>query len=133
PVIVLVHGSEASSALDSYQFQRLLPAHAVGAFVYDKRGTGRSQGKYTQDFSLLADDVVAAMHEARRLAGARLTRIGYHGGSQGGWGGPIAANRAPVDFVIAAFGLAVSVIDEDQEEVAIEMREEGHSPSEIAD
>ncbi len=133
PVIVLVHGSEASSALDSYQFQRLLPAHAVGAFVYDKRGTGHSQGKYTQDFSLLADDVVAAMHEARRLAGARLTRIGYHGGSQGGWVGPIAANRAPVDFVIAAFGLAVSVIDEDQEEVAIEMREEGHSPAEIAD
>jgi uncharacterized protein len=132
PVVVLVHGSEQDSALNTFPLQRLLPAHGVGAFVYDKRGTGRSQGIYTQDFSLLADDAVAAMREARRLAGARLTRIGYHGGSQGGWVAPLAANRAPVDFVIAAFALAVSVIDEDQQEVEIEMREKGHSPAEIA-
>ena len=37
-----------------------------------------------------------------------------------------------MDFVISAFGLAVSVIDEDQEEVEIEMREEGHSRARIA-
>jgi pimeloyl-ACP methyl ester carboxylesterase len=131
PVVVLVHGSEQDSALDSYPLQRLLPAYGVGAFVYDKRGTGRSQGAYTQDFSLLADDAVAAMREARRLAGSRLTRIGYHGGSQGGWVAPLAANRARADFVIVAFGLAVSVIDEDRQEVEIEMRERGHSRAEI--
>jgi len=132
PVVVLVHGSEQDSALDSFFLQRLLPASGVGAFVYDKRGTGRSAGTYTQDFSRLADDAVAAMREARRLAGSRLTRIGYHGGSQGGWVVPIAANRARVDFVIVAFGLAVSVIDEDQQEVEMEMREKGHSRAEIA-
>jgi uncharacterized protein len=132
PVVVLVHGSEQSSALDFHQLQRLLPAYGVGVYVYDKRGTGRSQGTYTQNFNLLADDVVAAMREARRLAGSRLARIGYWGGSQGGWVAPLAANRAPVDFVIAAFALAVSVIDEDQQEIEIEMREKGHSPAEIA-
>jgi pimeloyl-ACP methyl ester carboxylesterase len=132
PVVVLVHGSEQSSALDFHQLQRLLPAYGVGAFVYDKRGTGRSAGTYTQDFSVLADDVVAAMREARRLAGSRLTRIGYWGGSQGGWVAPLAGNLARVDFVIVAFGLAVSIIDEDQQEVEIEMREKGHSPAEIA-
>jgi uncharacterized protein len=132
PVVVLVHGAEQDSALDFHQLQRLLPAYGVGVFVYDKRGTGRSAGTYTQDFSLLADDAVAAMREARRLAGSRISRIGYHGGSQGGWVVPLAANRAPVDFVIVAFGLAVSVIDEDQQEVEIEMREKGHSPAEIA-
>jgi len=131
PVVVLVHGSEQDSALDFHQLQRLLPAYGVGVYVYDKRGTGRSQGAYTQDFNLLADDVVAAMREARRLAGSRLTRIGYWGGSQGGWVAPLAANRAQVDFVIAAFALAVSVIDEDQQEVEIEMREKGHSRAEI--
>ncbi len=132
PIVVLVHGSEQDSALATYPLQRVLPAAGVGAFVYDKRGTGASGGHYTQDFSLLADDAVAAMREARRLAGPRLGRIGYHGGSQGGWVAPLAANRAPVDFVIVAFGLAVSVIDEDQEAVEIEMREKGHSPEEIA-
>jgi dienelactone hydrolase len=132
PVVVLVHGSEQDSALNSFFLQRLLPAYGVGAFVYDKRGTGRSAGTYTQDFSLLADDAVAAMREARRLAGSRLTRIGYQGGSQGGWVAPIAANRARVDFVIVCYGLAVSIIDEDQQEVEIEMRNKGHSPAEIA-
>jgi pimeloyl-ACP methyl ester carboxylesterase len=132
PVVVLLSGSEQDSALETLFLQRLLPAYGVGAFVYDKRGTGRSAGTYTQDFSLLADDAVAAMREARRLAGARLTRIGYDAGSQSGWVAPIAANRARVDFVIAGYSLAVSVIDEDQQEVEIEMREKGHSPAEIA-
>src|SRR6478672_3843092 len=116
PIAVLIHGAERDSARDSYALQRLLPAENVGVFVYDKRGTGGSDGKYTQDFDTLADDAVAAMREARQIAGTRCARIGYQGGSQGGWVAPIAATRAPVDFVIVSFGLAVSVIDEDQEE-----------------
>jgi uncharacterized protein len=133
PIVVLLHGAEHDSGRDFYALQRLLPAEGVGAFVFDKRGTGASSGSYTQDFSILADDGVSAMHEAKRLAGSRAGRIGYQGGSQGGWVAPIAANVEHVDFVIVCFGLAVSVIDEDQQEVEIEMREKGHSPAEIAD
>jgi dienelactone hydrolase len=132
PIVVLVHGSEDFSARDFYALQRLLPAEGVGAFVYDKRGTGASGGKYTQDFSLLADDAVAAMREARRLAGLRAGRVGYQGGSEGGWVAPIAASRAPVDFVIVGFGLAVSPIEEDRSELELEMKLKGHSPDEIA-
>jgi uncharacterized protein len=132
PIVVLVHGAEKESARESYALQRLLPAENVGAFVYDKRGTGGSEGKYTQDFDTLADDVVAAMREAKRIAGTRSARIGYQGGSQGGWVAPLAATRVPVDFVIVSFGLAVSVIDEDQQEVALEMRLKGHSEEEIS-
>jgi len=130
--VVLVHGAERESARESYALQRLLPAENVGAFVYDKRGTGGSEGKYTQDFDTLADDVVAAMREAKRIAGTRSARIGYQGGSQGGWVAPLAATRVPIDFVIVSFGLAVSVIDEDQQEVALEMRLKGHSEEEIS-
>jgi pimeloyl-ACP methyl ester carboxylesterase len=72
------------------------------------------------------------MREAKRIAGTRCARIGYQGGSQGGWVAPIAATHAPVDFVIVSFGLAVSVIDEDQEEVALEMRLKGHTQEEIS-
>ncbi len=131
-IVVLIHGSETDSARDFQPLQRLLPAEGVGAFVYDKRGTGGSGGKYTQDFSLLANDAVAALREARRLAGTRAGRIGYMGGSEGGWVAPLAATRAPVDFVIVGYGLAFSVIDEDQQEVALEMRLKGHSPEEMA-
>ena len=132
PIVVLIHGSEDDSAL-TYQFlQRMLPSEGVGVFVYDKRGTGKSAGHYTQDYSLLADDAVAALREARQLAGSRVGRIGYQGGSQAGWVAPIAANRTSVDFVIVCFGLAVNVIDEDQEAVELQMREKGYPPEVIA-
>src|SRR5580692_1742461 len=121
PVVVLVHGSEHDSALDSYALQRMFPAQGIGAFVYDKRGTGVSGGTYTQSFEVLAKDAIAAMNEAKRLAGARLGRIGYQGGSEGGWVVPLAVNRAPVDFAIVSFGLAVTVLEEDQESVALDM------------
>jgi len=132
PIVVLVHGAERNAARESYALQRLLPAQGVGVFVYDKRGTGGSGGKYSQDFDMLADDAVAAMREARRLAGPRAGRVGYQGGSQGGWVVPMAAARAPVDFAIVSFGLAVSVIDEDQQQVELEMRTKGHKPEDIA-
>jgi pimeloyl-ACP methyl ester carboxylesterase len=132
PIVVLIHGSEFSSARDSYALQRLLPSQGIGVFVYDKRGTGASGGRYTQDYSRLADDAVLALKEARRLAGPRAGRIGYQGGSQGGWVAPLAATRAPVDFVVVSFGLAVSPVEEDNEEIELEMKLAGHGPAETA-
>jgi len=75
---------------------------------------------------------VAALGEARRLAGARAGRVGYQGGSQGGWIVPLALQRAPADFGVVSFGLAVSVIDEDQQAVALEMKLKGHSLEDTA-
>ncbi|MET0497456.1 MAG: alpha/beta hydrolase [Steroidobacteraceae bacterium] len=122
PVVVLLHGSESDSSLLFNSMQRRLPAAGIGVFVYDKRGTGKSTGTYTQDFTLLARDAVAAMKEARRLAGYRVGRIGYQGPSQGGWIAPLAAQSAPVDFVIVTFGLAVSPVEEDREAVELNMQ-----------
>jgi len=133
PVVVLVHGSEPDSALTGYSLQRMLPAEGIGAFVYDKRGTGKSGGSYTQDFEVLADDVGAAVAEARSLAGSRLGRIGLQGGSEGGWVAPLAALHTHVDFVIVCFGLAVDVIDEDQESIELQMREKGYPPETITE
>ena len=132
PIVVLVHGSERDAALEFNFLQRLLPAVGIGAFVYDKRGTGASGGTYTQNFSRLADDAIAAMREARRLAGERAGRVGYQGASEGGWVAPLAASRARAAFVIVSFGLAVSVIDEDREAVVLAMRIKGHGKQEIA-
>src|SRR5690606_38233641 len=89
PIVVLVHGAERDSARDYYTLQRLFPSAGIGAFVYDKRGTGGSSGRYTQNFLTLANDAIAALHEARRLAGTRAGRIGYQAGSQGGWVAPL--------------------------------------------
>ena len=132
PVVVLLHGSEHDSALDFESLQRRLPSQGVGAFVYDKRGTGASGGQYTQDFEQLARDAVAALAQARKLGGERVGRIGFEGPSQGGWVAPIAATHADVDFVTVVFGLAVSVIEEDREAVAKNMADHHHSAADTA-
>lgn len=120
PIMVEVHGSEGANALDFNSFQRFAPASGVGVFVYAKRGSGGSEGRYTQDFDVLADDAAAAVIEARRLAGARAGRVGLHGGSQAGWVAPLAASRiaarnAPVDFVIVDFGLAYGPLAQERD------------------
>ena len=132
PVVVLLHGSEHDSALDFESLQRRLPSQGVGAFVYDKRGTGVSGGQYTQDFDQLARDAVAALAQARQVGGDRVGRIGFEGPSQGGWVAPIAALHADVDFVTVVFGLAVSVIEEDREAVAKNMADQHHSAADTA-
>ena len=76
PVVVLLHGAEHDGAHASNSLQRRLPAQGIGVFVYDKRGTGASGCRYTQDFDQLARDAVQALQEARRLGGARVARIG---------------------------------------------------------
>jgi pimeloyl-ACP methyl ester carboxylesterase len=132
PIVVLVHGSEHESALEFYSLQRQFPAEGIGVFVYDKRGTGKSGGIYTQNYLLLADDAIAALNEARRLAGPRAGRVGYQGGSQAGWVVPLAAKIEPVDFAIVGFGLAVSPLEEDREAVAFDLTSRGYGPGVIA-
>jgi uncharacterized protein len=128
PIVVLVHGSEHMSALVNYSLQRQFASAGIGVFAYDKRGTGASGGRYSQNYLMLATDAILAAREAKRLAGARAGRIGYQGGSQGGWVAPLAARIEPVDFVIVSFGLAVSPLDEDREAIAFDMERAGFGP-----
>lgn len=133
PIMIEVHGSEASAALDYNWFQRLAPASGVGVFVYDKRGTGGSEGTYSQNFDLLATDAAAAVTAARQAAGARAGRVGLHGGSQGGWVSPLAASKVPVDFVTIGFGMAEGVLAEERGEIRDGLAEKGWGPEVIAE
>ena len=125
PLAVLVHGSEKTGAIGS-AYPYLLAAQGIAVFVYDKRGTGTSEGFYTQNFELLADDAVAASVEARRLAGGRYARFGFAGFSQGGWVGPLAALRSRADFVVVGYGLMLTPLEEDEEQVLSELRRLGY-------
>lgn len=128
--VALVHGSERDSAIFGNVWQYVLAAHGVGVVVYDKRGTGRSAGAYTQDFDLLADDAVAAIAELRRQAPGDY-EVGLLGGSQGGWVAPLAATRTRAAFVIALYGLAEGPLAEDREEVLLGLREAGFGQPEV--
>jgi uncharacterized protein len=124
PLVVMVHGSERSSALNS-SYAYSLAAQGITVFVYDKRGTGSSQGEYTQNFELLAADAAAAFAHAKTMTAGRVSRAGYFGGSQGGWVAPLAATHSAADFVAIGFGLVASPIEEDREQMVSEARELG--------
>lgn len=132
PVAVMVHGSERTSALLYNRHQHVFPANGIGVFVYDKRGTGESEGSYSQDFHLLSDDAAAALKHARKLAGARASEVGFEGGSQAGWIEPLAAGKANADFVVVGYGLAESPLAEDREEVFDDLRTAGYGEDVVA-
>jgi hypothetical protein len=131
-LVVLVFGSGQDSAVVYNYVQHLLPTYGIAAFVYDKRGTGRSTGRFTVDFSELADDALAAVAYARKLLDMPGVPVGLMGESQGGWIAPLAAARAPADFVVVSYGLAISPLDEDREEVSAELRAKNYDDSVIA-
>jgi uncharacterized protein len=131
PLVVLVHGSERTSALGS-PYAYSLAAQGITAFVYDKRGTGASEGEYTQNFELLAADAAAALAHAKTMTRGRVSRAGYFGGSQGGWVAPLAATRSDAQFVAIGFGLVASPIEEDREQMISEARALGLDNSALA-
>lgn len=132
PLVVLVHGSEKTAAIGG-QLPYVFAAQGIAVFVYDKRGTGASGGDYTQNFELLADDAAAALTTARSIAKGRYDRAGFYGGSQGGWVAPLAATRSRADFVAVGFGLVVSPIEEDHEQLQQEGRAAGLDAKGMAD
>jgi len=132
-LVVFVHGSESTPTVGNSYYPLLLAAQGVSVFVYDKRGTGQSEGEYTQNFEILASDVVAASAEARRLAEGRYERFGLFGGSQGGWVAPLAANRVSAQFLVIGFGLVLAPVEEDAEQVYDELRRAGYGDAVLAD
>lgn len=121
PLVVMVHGSERTAAIGSI-YAHALAAQGIAVFVYDKRGTGASEGEYTQNFELLAEDAAAALRHAKSIARGRLGRAGFFGGSQGGWVAPLASLKIETDFVAVGFGLVASPIEEDREQMISEVR-----------
>lgn len=124
PLVVMVHGSERTSPIGGI-YGYAMAAQGLSVFVYDKRGTGKSEGEYTQNFELLASDAAAALRQARAMLPGHSGRAGFFGGSQGGWVAPLAATLTPADFVAVGFGLVASPIEEDREQMISEVRAAG--------
>jgi dienelactone hydrolase len=120
PAVVLLHGSGDSVATEWFYNGDFFVANGIAAFTYDKRGTGRSDGAFTFDFELLADDASAAVERIAELAEIDKDNIGLSGYSQGAWTAPLAASKNDtVKFVIVNYGL----IESPAEEARLEMRQ----------
>lgn len=114
PVAAIVVTHSASSPLRTAplytHLKTMLPALGIAVFVYDRRGSGQSGSKNAGgDFTLLADDAIAAVRNLAADPRIDPRRIGTWGLSQGGWISPLAASRSrDIAFVIAVSAPAVT-------------------------
>jgi fermentation-respiration switch protein FrsA (DUF1100 family) len=103
PGLVLVHGSgngrRAGVTPEAIAFAR----QGIAVLAYDKRPLDEP------DYSLLADDVVAAAGVLRAQPGVNPAAVGVWGISEGGWVDPIAAGRSDdIAFLVLASAPAQS-------------------------
>jgi uncharacterized protein len=137
PVVVLSHGSgNAISATTMYEATSdYLARRGIAVVNYDKRGSGRSSGRWqSASFDDLADDVVAVVRHVRGAFGPRLGPIGVWGISQAGWILPIAASKeSSIAFLLLASPPAVSVAAQELSRVEHEMRADGFTDLDVGE
>lgn len=117
--VVFVHGSGKASG--ELRWGELFASHGIAALVYDKRGAGRSGGKYESEqsvsgpnISLLADDAAAALSTLRKDPRTAGLPVGLAGISQAGWIVPLAAEKSrSADFLVLWSGPVCKVSEED--------------------
>ena len=103
--LVAAHGAsggERSSAIFRHLHEGL-PGIGVAVLVFDRRGAGRSSGELkNSDYTVLADDAIAARKFIASQPDLRGVPVGYWGYSQGGWIATLAGSRDPqAGFVVS--------------------------------
>jgi dienelactone hydrolase len=107
PGIVMVHGSGEHDR-DDYRTEAEAFAKAgIATLIYDKRTEGYSL--FERDYSVLADDALAAVQALRSHPGVDPARVGVWGLSEGGWVAPLAASKSKdVAFAVTVGANGVS-------------------------
>ena len=131
PGIICLHGS-GPQPKDANRFAaRALARRGIATLIFDKRGVGKSEGKWAgASFDDLADDGVAAAQYLLSLP--EVSSVGFFGHSQGGWIGPLAGTKwEKTAFVISSAGPAVPPSREAQWGFVRKLRSLGVDENEI--
>ena len=136
PVVVILHGSEPGtrSHRGYLRWADGFRERGIAALVYDKRGTGESEGVYVEapDLSVPAEDVLAWVQALKQRDDIDARRIGVLGQSQGGWVGPLAASRSSdIAFVVSISGPGVSPLEQNIYDKTNQYRATGASPERV--
>lgn len=121
PGIVIIHGSEPGQRFYYGVWVGLYASLGMTVLSYDKRGHGASTGTYPGEYASIdalttyADDAAAALNFLAAYPGVDPHRVGFHGGSQGGWTVPLAIQHfhAPAAFAVLLSAPAVTVDQQD--------------------
>jgi len=130
PAIVVVHPASEGEQTDPFyeHLKTELPKHGIAVLVFDRRGSGSSQGNFeTADFDDLAGDVVATVEYLQARADINGSKIGLHGTSQGGWIAPhAAAKKLDIACVVAVSASGVSPAEQMDYGVSFHLEQDGY-------
>ena len=133
PAVVVVHPASAGQRIDPFydHLKPELPKHGLAVLVFDRRGSGASEGNFeTADFEDLAGDAIAAVEYLQSRPEIDRAKIGLHGTSQGGWIAPIvAARKTDGAFLIAVSACGVTPADQMDYGVEFHMKQDGFDRS----
>lgn len=129
PLVVITHGSGPAERASYKSWGLRFARKGIAAFVYDKRGNGKSGGEWrTASMEDLARDAIAAIDSLKNHPQINSRKIGVAGHSQGGWIAPLAATMSgDVSFVIASAASGISPDEQSIYHRANVMREMGFS------
>jgi pimeloyl-ACP methyl ester carboxylesterase len=123
--VVIIYGFERSSAVDQRFEPYLYAASGFATLVYDQRGTGESQGEYTQNFDVLSDDAVAALQWVREQPRIDDARVQLAAFDAGGWVASLAAAKDKrVRGLLVNGGAMVPVVQADRWRYVRALREQ---------
>jgi uncharacterized protein len=129
PAVVVVHPASGGERTNPFydHLKSELPRHGIAVLIFDRRGSGASEGDFeTADFEDLAGDVISAVEYLQSRPDIDHTKIGLHGTSQGAWIAPIAAARKPdIAFIVAVSASGVSPADQMNYGVAFHLEKDG--------
>lgn len=136
PAVVFLHGSGESTRDQNLWRAKKFVKQGYIALIYDKRGTGESEG--TKDdwrffsFDSLAQDAVAAIDYLKTRPDVKKEKIGLLAASQSGWVAPLAATKSRDISFLVIISASVSTVAEDRLfERAARLTSEGFSQSEV--
>ena len=107
--VVLIHGSGEGRRDGLREIANGLAARNLAVLLYDKRGSGESDGDWTRSsLDTLAEDAAAGFRFLQDHLNDPEIPIGLWGISQGGWIAPVTAQLIEPDFLIVVTGGARS-------------------------
>lgn len=116
PAVVILHGGSSnvkSHRFTSMYFARRFVNKGIAVLIYDKRGTGDSDGEVSKCvFDDYVNDAINAVKFLKQQDKINPEQVGLFGPSQGGRIAALAAARCPdAAFVVSAAGPLVSIAD----------------------
>jgi pimeloyl-ACP methyl ester carboxylesterase len=130
--LVVVPGRGCVGRGGGIRLLEALAPYGVAGVAFDKRGVGQSGGNCR--FATIDDftgDALAAFEALSQRVGRDTVKLGFLGGSAGGWTVVRAAARstAPVDFLITVAGPSVSVEAQQRENARYVTNRLGFTPA----